>query len=458
MPDLSPSRYCVRTSGCRSFRRCLRKWGFESSLRQNLTRKGTEQNINFWFGTAIHYAMEDYFGYNRFGDPRRALKAYYDAFAPEDRPNMAEEHYALGIAMLDYFLEWYPVKNAQYGFETIWMTDDKQVVPAHTPGAHPLCEEQFMLDLGVPVWVDDITGDIVSAKKNRIETDPNNPQLGWYVPCDSSTILTGDLVPIYSDAKQCHIETIKYHGTCDRLVIDKHGDWWILDYKTAKGGADTNKLDTDDQITRYLWAMEQWFQHPIKGFIYLQLTKSVVQEPRVLKSGELSTDKKQSTTAMKYRAELERRYGDVRKAPAKMVECLNNLRMNEDANGDKFIRWDLVQRTRAQKISTYEHILAEVADMINVDRELYPTPTRDCIWECSFREACLLMEDKQDELLRQYLSANFEERKRDEDGEMDPWRSGIRYPEGPVESLTIDWEPDKSLDEINLNIILPDEY
>ena len=166
----------------------------------------------------------------------------------------------------------------------------------------------------------------------------------------------------------------------------------------------------------------------------------------------------QSTTALKYRAALEKHYGDVRKAPAKMVECLNNLRMNEDVNGDKFIRWDLVQRSRAQKISTYEHIVAEVMDMVNIDRPLYPTPTRDCVWDCSFREACLLMEDKQEDALRQYLTTNFEPRKRDEDGEMDPWRASIRYPEGDIDKLEPDWFPSTELDDIALNVILPDNY
>ena len=81
---MQASKLCVRTSGCRVFRRCLRKWGFESSMKKNLTGKGAETNIHFWFGTAIHFAMEDYFGHNRFGDPREALKAYY--LSEEDRP------------------------------------------------------------------------------------------------------------------------------------------------------------------------------------------------------------------------------------------------------------------------------------------------------------------------------------------------------------------------------------
>ena len=83
------SRFTIRTSDRRVFRRCLRKWGLQSSLKANLQRKGTEQNIHFWFGSAIHYAMEDYHGYNRFGDPRRAFKAYYNAFDPETLPEGA---------------------------------------------------------------------------------------------------------------------------------------------------------------------------------------------------------------------------------------------------------------------------------------------------------------------------------------------------------------------------------
>lgn len=119
MPDLTASKFHQRTSNCRVFRRCLRKWGYQSSLRRNLSGKGTEQNINFWFGTAIHYAMEDYFGYNKFGDPREAFKAYYKAFPEVDRPMGAGDHYDLGISMLTYFLYWYPKHNLAYGFETV---------------------------------------------------------------------------------------------------------------------------------------------------------------------------------------------------------------------------------------------------------------------------------------------------------------------------------------------------
>ena len=98
------SHYTIRTSDRRVFRRCLRKWSFQSSLRGNWKYQGTEQNINFWFGSAIHFAMEDYHGYNVFGDPRIAFWAYYQAFPEDELPSGAEAHYSLGIAMLSYYL------------------------------------------------------------------------------------------------------------------------------------------------------------------------------------------------------------------------------------------------------------------------------------------------------------------------------------------------------------------
>lgn len=462
MPNLSPSRYCVRTSGGRSFRRCRRKWGYESSLRRNLQRAGGETNINFWFGTAIHWCMEDYFGYNQFGDPRAALKAYYDAFEDDEKPEVADQYYSLGIGMLDYFLEWYPKHNILYDFQTVWVDNDtKQQVPAFSENAHPLVEEQFMLDLGVPVWVRDDTGDIVSARTpvyaRRGYTAIQEPHEAELAKCEVGA--TGYYWTVDDKglnlSVSVHVETIKFHGTCDRICYDRNGDWWILDYKTAKG-ADTNKLDTDDQIARYLWAMEQWFQRPIKGFIYLQLTKAVVAEPKVLKNGQLSTDKRQKTTALKYKQAIINTYGSVQAAPAKVVETLNSFREAECAEGDKFIRWDLVTRTKEQKISTYEHILAEVADMIDVDRPLYPTPTRDCIWDCPFRDACLLEENKRYAEMEQYLKDNFQERPRDENGEMDEWRKNIKYPaEGEVPDES-SWRPEDDLSDVVMTIIFPE--
>lgn len=461
------SKFTVRTSERRVFRRCLRKWGFQSSKRMNLQRKGTEQNINFWFGSGIHFAMEDYFGYNRFGDPVKAFQAYYAAFPPYDRPEGADEHYYLGLGMLDYFKEWYPKHNETYGFETVWLMPDGTEVDPGTEGARPLVEESFILDLGVKCWVRDDTEEII-----QVGTDPFKGTMVVTVPSgeyplrkDEETgrfyfeeMANADVFPPVAAQVYVSETSIYYHGTLDRVVRDRQGRWWIMDWKTAKS-ADTNKLDTDDQISAYMWAAEQWFGHPIHGFMYVQLTKDVAKPPKRLANGGISVDKKQKTTYNIARQEIIRVYGEVRKAPANVIQYLNWLAEQETPEGDRYIRWDPVLRNQAQKVSTYYHILAEVKMMIDPNLYLFPNPTRDCIWDCPFREACLMMDRGQQEQAAAWLSAEFEPRPREEDGNIDEWRARIPWPDGQNYAAVR-----TMLDQIELsagqtlNIILPDKY
>lgn len=456
------SRFTIRTSDRRVFRRCLRKWGFMSSLKQNLQGRGTEQNINFWFGSAIHFAMEDYFGYNRFGDPRRAFKAYYDAFKEEDRPEGAAMCYDLGINMLTYFLDWYPRHNRDWQFETIWFNEQNEVVPAGTEGAKPAVELQFFLDLGIEVLADAETEQIIC------EFSPGNMPVKVNIQKATDFMIgpgeeaAKDIVHYLTEDEEGNPEwregkivPIHYHGTVDRVVIDKYGRWWILDYKTAKG-ADTNKLDTDDQISAYLWAMEQVLQHKIYGFIYLQLTKDVAKPPKRLKDGTYSVDKKQKTTHHLARTALIEEYGSIQKVPMKYIDFLNTLAEKETPEGDRFIRWDFVQRTDEQLKSTYNHIMGEVRAMINPSLYLYPNPTRDCIWDCPLRDVCIALDCNNIDEVENILRMNFEKRPRGEDGKEADWRSKIAWPKDtlpPVEPSEFAMSSESLFD-----LVLPDIY
>lgn len=204
---------------------------------------------------------------------------------------------------------------------------------------------------------------------------------------------------------------------------------------------------------------EQWFGHPIHGFVYVQLTKEVPKLPKRLANGSLSVDKKQRTTYQLLRQELIKEFGEVKKAPAKLIDFLNVLASQESPEGDKFIRWDLVTRTREQKISTYNHIIAEAKMMIDPDLYLFPNPTRDCIWDCPFRDACLMMERGEESQVKAWLEADFEKRPREEDGNIDSWRDGIPWPgtEGFSAVGTMTEHLLTDADSI-LNIILPDKY
>ena len=404
------SHFTIRTSDRRTFRRCLRKWDFQSSLRGNWQHIGTEQNINFWFGSAIHFSMEDYHGENKFGDPRKAFWAYYQAFPTEELPMGAESHYELGMAMLSYYLTWYKRHNDVAGFETALVdSETHQLYDPHqvkkTDRMEYAVEQSFILPLSTYVAID-VNSNIRKAFFNV--QDPS---------CISFTY----------NGVECDIVPICYHGTMDRIVCDKYGRYWILDYKTAKG-ADTNKLDTDDQISAYLWAFEKWFGIKPYGFIYLQLTKEAVQEPKRLKNGTLSVDKKQKTTYSLLKQEIINDYGTVNAAPSKLIQFLNHMASIESPEGDRFIRWDFVKRTPEQIRSTEEHIIGELRHMLWEDLYCYPTPTRDCIWDCPCRDLCLAL-DRKDEIAVNEFMQNFEQRPRNEDGNLDPWRENIPWPE-----------------------------
>jgi hypothetical protein len=431
------SRYTLRTSDRRVFRRCLRKWDYLSSMRQNLTRSGAEQNINFWFGSAIHFALEDYHSWNHYGDPRKAFYAYYKAFKESELPIGADYCYELGMAMLSYYLTWYPRYNSATGFETVWLDEEGNDVPPHSPGAYPAVEQRFMLPLNVSAIVDietDVTyaqyqpesdgyyggrGTLISVEKGEHKfsedgyAEQDEMEHIWLKP-------NGEKRPV-------QIIPLFYHGTMDRIVKDKFGRWWILDYKTAKG-ADTNKLDTDDQISAYIWAATVMFKKPIYGFIYLQLTKDSVQEPRRLKNGDLSVDKKQKTTYSLLKQEIINDYGSVSNAPNKIIQFLNELASRETPEGDRFIRWDFVRRSNEQIINTAKAVYAELALMMSPDLECFPNPTRDCIWDCPVREACIA-QDREDSDTLELFFKDWEERPRNEDGNTDPWREDLPSPE-----------------------------
>lgn len=419
------SHFTIRTSDRRTFRRCLRKWDFQSSLRGNWQHIGTEQNINFWFGSAIHFSMEDYHGENKFGDPRKAFWAYYQAFPADELPMGAEVHYELGMAMLSYYLTWYKRHNDVAGFETALVDPEThQLYNPHqvkkTDKMEYAVEQSFILPLSTYVAVD-VSGNIRKAFFNV--QDPS---------CISFTY----------NGVECDIVPICYHGTMDRIVCDKYGRYWILDYKTAKG-ADTNKLDTDDQISAYLWAFEKWFGIKPYGFIYLQLTKEAVQEPKRLKNGELSVDKKQKTTYSLLKQEIINDYGTVNAAPDKLIQFLNHMASIESPEGDRFIRWDFVKRTPEQIKSTEEHIMGELHHMLWEDLYCYPSPTRDCIWDCPCRDLCLALDRKDETAVNEFMQ-NFEQRPRNEDGNLDPWRENIPWPE----KLAAEGKTVPELDEI----------
>ena len=160
--DEQPDYYEIHTSDRTLFKRCRRKWWFRSPLCQHLVPKDQPQNINLWFGTGFHFALEDYHGYNYFGDPVKALEAYYLAFRPEELPEDADDIVALGMDMFEYYKKW--LERRDY-YKTVWLNGE------------PLVEVPFELEVAEVSAIRDKPV-VYRGTIDRIVEDPEG---NWWV-------------------------------------------------------------------------------------------------------------------------------------------------------------------------------------------------------------------------------------------------------------------------------------
>lgn len=323
----------VRTSDRASFKRCRRRWNLQSHLGHNLEAK--DRPPYFWLGTGGHYAMQDFHGYNVYGHPTVAFKAYVHACKKSgvSIPDDYKELSALVEGMLDYYAD-------------CWLAE-----------RDPL--KTYYVD-GVP-----------QVEVNALIPLPYTP------PANSS--YTGVL----------------YSVTLDRVVIDDYGDLWILDYKFNKDFR-LGHLVTDDQISAYCWAAYSMYDRPIKGFIYQQHKKVLPKPPPFMSSGKFSTNKNMITSYALYKHALEGLYDTVKAAPLKNRQYLDWLLLKESEDRDAYIRRDFEDRSQHQIEATGSKIIMELEDILNPELPLYPNPNKDCSWDCNFLDACVMMDDGSD--------------------------------------------------------------
>lgn len=324
----------IHTSDCNSFRRCRRRWGWSSHLRQGL--QIAEAATPLWLGTGMHYALEDFHGYNKYGSPVEALQQFCDACrrTPQYQlPDDWSEALELGRGMMEHYIDWLANRDP---LETLYIDGVPQVeVKFSIPLPQEFCE-----------------------------------QFG---------------------------RQITYDGTFDRMSIDGHKNLWIVEYKSAKQFQDAH-FPTDSQVSRYSWAASCLYNLPVAGVIYQQHKKAIPEEPRLLAGGMISTAKNQKTTHALYKRSLENLYQtiDNPKVPAENIKTLNMLAQVETEASDQFIRRDIVTRNRHSIEAEGVKILLEVEDMLNPDLPLYPNPTKDCSWDCRFNTACVSLDDGSD--------------------------------------------------------------
>lgn len=160
--------FMLRTSDRMLFKRCRRLWGWMSHLRQGRVLRESADYL--WFGTGIHYALEDFHGLNFYGHPASAFLAYVMASKEAGiLPGTWQEHEEMGLALMSYYAD-------------EWLRDRPNPQTYELDGK-PQVEVNGAIDLGV---------------RTR-------------------------------DGRR-----VMYGFTMDKIAIDEHGRLWIVEYKTAK--------------------------------------------------------------------------------------------------------------------------------------------------------------------------------------------------------------------------------
>lgn len=403
----------IRTSDRIAFKSCRRKWGFSSHLKRNLGAKKLAAPL--WFGSAIHYALEDYHGWNKFGHPREAFKAYCLATAKNylrDLPPDAQEHYELGKILMDYYVHDWLEGYGRKPDETYWEVNPETGI----------LEPQVEVNFEIPI---------------PMEMLPEHVQR-W--------------------CREMGIDVVLYRGTIDRVVVDEYGHLWVDEYKTAKIFQNQHYM-TDPQVTTYVWACSQIYDRPVVGVIYHQFIKKIPKPPPILSSGAISTASTLVTSVPLYRRALEEMYGEVRMAPSKNQQFLTDLMKSETEDRDRYIIRERIPRNNFQLQHEALKILLEMEDMLNPNLPLYPNPTRDCSRMCSFLTPCVNMDDGSDwEALLEDAYAS-----RDQDADR-LWRRRLPSPGELASHYSGDEDPDLhnvqaiSADEYRLGLINIGEY
>lgn len=335
----------IRTSDRISFKQCRRKWGFSSHLKMNLSPRSLAAPL--WFGSAIHYALEDYHGHNVFGRPSQAFKAYCLSTAQNyqrELPPDAQEHYKLGQEMMDYYVDYWLGSYPRKPDETYWLNGEPQV--------------EVNFEIRVPI------------------SPTENPHL-------------------HELMVRCGADCVLYRGTIDRMVVDEYGQLWVDEYKTAKVAQNTH-YQTDPQVTTYVWAASHIYDQPVAGVIYHQFVKKFPSPPKILSTGQISVARNQVTSYPLYREALTNLYGSPEKSPSKNQAYMNDLMHAENGDRDRYIIREKIHRNPQQCQSEAQKILLELEDMLNPNLPLYPNPTRDCSRMCSFLTPCVNMDDGSD--------------------------------------------------------------
>lgn len=398
----------IHSSDRANFKRCRRYWNWSSPARQNLTLRADVFGIipALWFGTGIHWSLEQYYTPGLRRDPVEAWKTWFDIQwrGGEVTEEWLPRIYDLKPQLLS------PVPDSPSDLDYDWPGSPgspriylvrglEDILPDPD---HEKFEEMFELGIGMMDFYKEYAEEHDDFTVLMLEHDFSVPVWDYENKCILKRIDVREDSPNYGKELEVHAR-----GRQDAIIL-RHGAerLGIMDHKTAISiGEDYfAKLETDEQCTNYLYAAQveaNYYDLPHKGkafeeVLYNVLRKAYPKPPTVLNNGFFSIDReKESTTYPMLKSWIEKNLPGVGEA-ALNEKQLAYLEYLKDVGYEQFIIRRPVRRNQHQLHSAGERLYLESMDMLS-DPLIYPNITDSfaCL-HCQFRPPCLAKEDGSD--------------------------------------------------------------
>jgi CRISPR/Cas system-associated exonuclease Cas4 (RecB family) len=389
-----PSRYEVipiHSSDIAAYKACRRRWDWSSPTRTNLRRNVTIYGIdlNLWYGTGIHYALEMFYDPILSRDPVETWLTWFNyqwlgGTVTEDwldrtydiHPRLSEIMNALHTSSGDRQL--WEIKGLQ------------ELLP------NPI-EEEFMAlkDLGVGMMT--FYKEYAAKNDNFITVATEST---YSIPLGFEAIDQREQSPNYGQLLEVHAR-----GKRDAVIYSLESDrYGIIDHKTAAKMEEDyfEKLELDPQCSNYLWATTieaemydlPWKGHEIGSILYNVLRKVYPKPPTLTAHGKPSINRADESTTPELFEELV-------KSDQTLEEWFNKTEKAQlyytyllEKGDEQFIRREVVRRNEHEIKMTGQHMRAVAKEMLSLTSDqLYPNPSGSftCL-RCAFRAPCIAKE------------------------------------------------------------------
>lgn len=322
-------------SDLQTFLQCREKWDLSSPNRQSLRHRATPR-MYLTQGTALHHAIE----------AQEKSSAGYASLGP------------LGAA--EDFLKQ----------ERIGKVDQIRRETGFEPWGTEMADWDEKADLTLKV-----------AKQYFDHYGYDNPL------ADQGMEYLATEVPFKIDISELvGIPGAFFVGTWDGIAKDEYDNLWLVENKSYTMKPDLKDLMVHFQTTGYAVAWEMLTGMPLVGALYNGVAKKLIKEPRVLKSGALSTDVSQQTTLARYTSAIKRLGGSL--GDPKYAAIIAKLSNIEKQGDDRFFYREKVYYNETQ-IENWTREFCDIVKEMNGDPRVYRTVSfkgcgpqgADCWWQ-----------------------------------------------------------------------------